>query len=149
MSHNYLRHNNWLWRLHLTSSSWVHGHPDVQKLITYLENLLSILLVSEMTSDLGRKDYLPILNIYFPETQLFQQLWQRILLFWSVRGAALPPVWPIPSFLLPPQFVPLMGRSISTLPVTAAQQTVMFRSRFWKQFMQITCQPVVFSRSEH
>lgn len=33
VSHYYLRHNNWLWRLHLTSCTWVQRHPDIQKVI--------------------------------------------------------------------------------------------------------------------
>lgn len=149
MSHNYLRHSNWLWKPHVTTSAWVHGQPDMKKLITYLENLLSIFSFSQMMSHLGRKDNLPVLNVYFPETQSWQQLWQSILLFWSIRGAALPPAWPISPLLLPPQFEPLMGGGINTLLVTAAQQTVMFRRRLWKKFMQITCQLVVFSRREN
>lgn len=94
--------------------------------------------------------YLPVLNIYFPWIQSWPWLCQSILLSWSAREAALPlESDQLLLYVLPPQFVPLMRRGINTLPMTAAQQTVMFRSRSWKKFMQITCQLVNFSRRVH
>lgn len=112
------------------SSAWVHQQPDIQNPISYLENPFSVLLFFEMTSHLGRKDCLPVLNIPFPQTLFQQQLCQSILLFWSIRGAVLLAAWPITPLLLPPQFVPLMGRGINALPVTAAQETVMSEADF-------------------
>lgn len=128
----------------------------ISRKLSLLANLLSISLFSEMTAHLGKKKkkkqkrkiclfwtlifHEPSHGNNFTKAFCFVEVWGKQLHHYSD-----------PSLLsvLPPQFVPLMGRGINTLPVTAAQQTVMFRSRFWKQFMQITCQLVIFGRRVH